>query len=148
MPGPQREVLSVGIDVGTTTTQVVFSHLLLRDVARPGQVPRIQVDEKSVVHRGEVHATPLAGPDLVDADTLAALVRREYAAAGISAMTLRNATMSQTSSSPSPGRMRRPRSRDAGRALRAGPPTTTSRSPASTSVAARPTQRCSRWAAT
>ena len=84
MPGPQREVLSVGIDVGTTTTQVVFSHLLLHDVARPGQVPRIQVDEKSVVHKGEVHATPLSAPDLVDADALAELVRREYAAAGIS----------------------------------------------------------------
>lgn len=83
MPGPQREVLSVGIDVGTTTTQVVFSHLLLHDVARPGQVPRIQVDEKSVVHKGEVHATPLSTPDLVDADALADLVRREYAAAGI-----------------------------------------------------------------
>jgi ethanolamine utilization protein EutA len=84
MAGPQREVLSVGIDVGTTTTQVVFSHLLLHDVARPGQVPRIQVDEKSVVHKGEVHPTPLSAPDLVDADALAALVRREYDAAGIS----------------------------------------------------------------
>ncbi|MFP5253546.1 MAG: ethanolamine ammonia-lyase reactivating factor EutA [Actinomycetes bacterium] len=84
MPGPQREVLSVGIDVGTTTTQVVFSHLLLHDVARPGQVPRIQVDEKSVVHKGEVHPTPLSAPDLVDAEALAELVRREYAAAGIS----------------------------------------------------------------
>lgn len=84
MPGPQREVLSVGIDVGTTTTQVVFSHLLLHDVARPGQVPRIQVDEKSVVHKGEVHPTPLSAPDLVDADALADLVRREYAAAGVS----------------------------------------------------------------
>ena len=52
MPAAQREVLSVGIDVGTTTTQVVFSHLLLHDVARPGQVPRIQVDEKSVLHKG------------------------------------------------------------------------------------------------
>lgn len=84
MPGLQREVLSVGIDVGTTTTQVVFSRLVLHDVARPGQVPRIQVDEKSVVHRGEVHITPLVGPDEVDAEALAALVRREYAAAGVS----------------------------------------------------------------
>ncbi len=84
MPADQREVLSVGIDVGTTTTQVVFSHLLLHDVARPGQVPRIQVDEKSVLHKGEVHATPLSAPDLVDAEALAALVRQEYDAAGIS----------------------------------------------------------------
>jgi ethanolamine utilization protein EutA len=82
--GVQREVLSVGIDVGTTTTQVVFSRLVLHDVARPGQVPRIQVDEKSVVHRGEAHPTPLTAPDVVDADALAVLVREEYDAAGVS----------------------------------------------------------------
>jgi ethanolamine utilization protein EutA len=84
MPVAQREVLSVGIDVGTTTTQVVFSRLVLHDVARPGQVPRIQVDEKSVVHHGEVHLTPLSAPDEVDADALAEMVRREYATAGVS----------------------------------------------------------------
>jgi ethanolamine utilization protein EutA len=84
MPRAQREVLSVGIDVGTTTTQVVFSRLVLHDVARPGQVPRIQVDEKSVVHHGRIHLTPLSAPDEVDAAALAELVRGEYAAAGIS----------------------------------------------------------------
>jgi len=83
MPPLQREVLSVGIDVGTTTTQVVFSRLVLHDVARPGQVPRIQVDEKDVVHHGEVHLTPLLGPDEVDAAALADLVRAEYARAGV-----------------------------------------------------------------
>ena len=83
MPVAQREVLSVGIDVGTTTTQVVFSRLLLHDVARPGQVPRIQVDEKDVVHCGDVHLTPLRGPDEVDAEALAALVREEYRLAGV-----------------------------------------------------------------
>ena len=84
MVGVQREVLSVGIDVGTTTTQVVFSRLLLHDIARPGQVPRIQVDEKSVVYRGEAHPTPLTAPDVVDAEALASLVRDEYDAAGVS----------------------------------------------------------------
>jgi ethanolamine utilization protein EutA len=83
MPSPRREVLSVGIDVGTTTTQVVFSSLVLHDVARPGQVPRIQVDEKSVVYRGDVHSTPLSSPDEVDAVALADLVRREYVAANV-----------------------------------------------------------------
>jgi ethanolamine utilization protein EutA len=61
----------------------VVSHLVLRDVARAGQVPRIQVDEKDVVHRGDVRATPLTAPDEIDADGLAALVRAEYALAGI-----------------------------------------------------------------
>lgn len=83
MPGPSRDVLSVGIDVGTTTTQIVFSRLSLHNVARPGQVPRIQVDEKSVLHRSEVHQTPLTSPDEVDAAALARIVRREYDLAGI-----------------------------------------------------------------
>jgi ethanolamine utilization protein EutA len=88
MAGLQREVLSVGIDVGTTTTQVVFSRLVLHDVARPGQVPRIQVDEKSVVYRGEAHPTPLTAPDVVDAEALAGLVRADYDAAGVSPGTI------------------------------------------------------------
>ena len=83
MPRASREVLSVGIDVGTTTTQVVFSQLSLQDVARPGQVPRIQVDERSVVFRSDVHRTPLRSPDEVDAAALADLVARDYALAGI-----------------------------------------------------------------
>ncbi len=83
MPAAHREVLSVGIDVGTTTTQVVFSRLMLHDVARPGQVPRIQVDEKSVVYSSEVHQTPLSAPDEVDTAALTRLVREEYGRAGV-----------------------------------------------------------------
>ncbi len=83
MPLAGRDVLSVGIDVGTSTTQVVFSQLSLHDVARPGQIPRLQVDEKSVLHRSPTHRTPLLGPDEVNAPALAELVRGEYAAAGI-----------------------------------------------------------------
>jgi ethanolamine utilization protein EutA len=79
----QRDVLSVGIDVGTTTTQVVFSQLLLHDVARPGRVPRIQVDEKSVLYTSQPHATPLTAPDEIDADAVAALVQAEFRNAGL-----------------------------------------------------------------
>ncbi|WP_052666843.1 ethanolamine ammonia-lyase reactivating factor EutA [Nitriliruptor alkaliphilus] len=78
-----REMLSVGIDVGTTTTQVVFSRLKLRNAARVGLVPRIEVDARAVEHVGRVHFTPLLGPDRIDLEGLADLVRAEYAAAGI-----------------------------------------------------------------
>lgn len=83
MPDLGRDVLSVGIDVGTTTTQVVFSRLRLHDIARPGQIPRIQVDEKAVIYRSPTYPTPLRSPDEVDAQALATLVRGEYASAGI-----------------------------------------------------------------
>lgn len=82
-PRPGREVLSVGIDVGTTTTQVVFSRLTVADVARPQQVPRLEITDKSVVHLGQPRLTPLLGPDEVDARALADLVAAEYAQAGV-----------------------------------------------------------------
>lgn len=82
MPEP-RSLLSVGIDVGTTTTQIVFSRLTLQDTARPGQIPRIGITSKSVVYQSPIVFTPLADRDTVDAARLTELVRREYAAAGV-----------------------------------------------------------------
>ena len=78
-----RSLLSVGIDVGTTTTQLVFSRLALADTARPGQVPRIGITDRTVIYQSPILFTPLAGPDEVDAARLTELARREYAAAGV-----------------------------------------------------------------
>jgi ethanolamine utilization protein EutA len=80
-----RTLLSVGIDVGTTTTQIIFSRLALADVARPGQIPRVAITEREVLYRSPIAFTPLLDRDTVDAARLNALVRQEYAAAGIDA---------------------------------------------------------------
>jgi len=78
-----RAILSVGIDVGTTTTQVVFSRLALADVARPGQIPRLAITGREVLYQSPIAFTPLLDRDTVDAARLDALVRSEYAAAGV-----------------------------------------------------------------
>jgi len=78
-----RTLLSVGIDVGTTTTQFVFSRLTLHDTARPGQIPRIAITDKAVVYQSPITFTPLADAQTIDAAALTALARREYAAAGV-----------------------------------------------------------------
>jgi ethanolamine utilization protein EutA len=78
-----RSLLSVGIDVGTTTTQFVFSRLSLADTARPGQIPRIGITDKTILYQSPIVLTPLADADTLDAAGLTALARREYAAAGV-----------------------------------------------------------------
>ncbi|MEP7356742.1 MAG: ethanolamine ammonia-lyase reactivating factor EutA [Anaerolineales bacterium] len=78
-----HSLLSVGIDVGTTTTQVVFSRLTVQDTARAGQVPRIGITDKAVLYQSPVFFTPLADWDTVDAARLTEQVRREYALAGV-----------------------------------------------------------------
>jgi ethanolamine utilization protein EutA len=78
-----RSLLSVGIDVGTTTTQVIFSRINLADVARPGQIPRLAITGREVLYQSPIVFTPLADFETVDAVRLNEIVRREYAAAGV-----------------------------------------------------------------
>lgn len=78
-----REMVSVGIDVGTTTTQLVFSRLAVSNASRLGHVPRFQVSAKSVLYESPPHFTPLLKPDLVDVQKLSELILAEYQQAGI-----------------------------------------------------------------
>jgi len=75
-------ILSVGIDVGTSTTSVVFSRLTLDNLAGAFSVPRIEITAKEIVYRSPVHETPLARPDAIDGEALRTLVLDEYARAG------------------------------------------------------------------
>jgi len=76
-------LLSVGIDVGTTTSQVVFSNITIEDMSNGLTVPRIEIVGKDIIYRGEIHFTPLTSPTTIDAVALRALVEREYAQAGV-----------------------------------------------------------------
>ncbi len=78
-----REMVSVGIDVGTTTTQLVFSRLAVSNISRLGQIPRFQVSGKAVLYESPAYFTPLLSPDLVDVQKLSEIIRSEYQKAGI-----------------------------------------------------------------
>ena len=78
-----RDLLSVGVDVGTTTTQIVFSRLNLQDVSRPGQIPRIDITDRKVIYQSPIVFTPLIDFETIDADKLNEIVRREYSNAGV-----------------------------------------------------------------
>ena len=78
-----RDLLSVGVDVGTTTTQIVFSRLNLRDVSRPGQIPRINITDRKVIYQSPIVFTPLIDFETIDADRLKEIVRSEYVTAGV-----------------------------------------------------------------
>jgi len=78
-----RALLSVGVDVGTTTTQIIFSRLNLQDVARVGQIPRINITDRRVIYQGPIVFTPLIDAETIDAVRLNEIVRSEYVNAGI-----------------------------------------------------------------
>ena len=76
-------IQSVGIDMGTTTLQVVFSVLTLEDRGGGFIAPHVEVTKREVTYAGPVHLTPLLAPDELDMDAITEIVREEYARAGI-----------------------------------------------------------------
>jgi len=76
-------VLSVGIDIGTSTTQLVFSALEIENTAGVTSVPRISVVDKRIVYRSDIHFTPLLSSTVIDAEGVRRIVESEYRAAGM-----------------------------------------------------------------
>ncbi|MDR3164332.1 MAG: ethanolamine ammonia-lyase reactivating factor EutA [Synergistaceae bacterium] len=77
------ELLSVGIDIGTSTTQVIFSRISIEDMSSGFTMPRIEITGKSVVHRGRIHFTPLLSPTEIDMEKVRDIVGDEYRSSGI-----------------------------------------------------------------
>lgn len=75
-------ILSVGIDIGTSTTQVVFSRLHMDNMAGYFSAPRIAIVRKELVYRGAVHTTPLQTASLLDGEGIRRIVEEEYRRAG------------------------------------------------------------------
>ena len=76
------EILSVGVDVGSSTSHLVFSNLLLkrdeRSVSR-----RFLIQERNVIYEGRIINTPFLDNKTIDIDTLTGFLKEEYKRAGI-----------------------------------------------------------------
>ena len=78
-----KELLSVGLDVGTTSTQMILSKLTAENRASAFAVPNMEITDREILYRSPVHFTPLSQGNLVDGAALRQLVEAEYKASGI-----------------------------------------------------------------
>ena len=75
---------SVGIDVGTATSQIIFSQLILRRLGRELS-SRFVVTQRDTLYLSPVHLTPYsAGRERIDDQALGRLVDAAYQKAGLS----------------------------------------------------------------
>lgn len=74
---------SVGLDVGTTSTQMVVSELSIENRAGSFAVPEMAIESRKIRYKSPVYFTPLLGQDRVDAAALRRIVDAEYEKAGI-----------------------------------------------------------------
>lgn len=79
-----EHLLSVGLDVGTTSTQLVVSELLVENRASGFAVPEMEIAGRKILYRSPVYFTPLLEGKLVDGAEIRRIVEDEYKNAGIS----------------------------------------------------------------
>lgn len=78
-----EKIKSVGIDIGTSTTQLVISTLTLKNIAPGTLVPRMQITDKSVDYKSQIHFTPILNDSLIDTEKIVELIKSEYEKAGV-----------------------------------------------------------------
>ncbi len=76
-------LLSVGLDVGTSTTQLIVSQLTIENKASSFSVPQMEIAQRKILYKSPVHLTPLLGENLVDGEEIRRIVEQEYQAAAI-----------------------------------------------------------------
>jgi ethanolamine utilization protein EutA len=74
---------SVGIDIGSSTSHLVFSRLVLERLDN-----RYVVSERKVLHESEVLLTPYADDTTIDVAALGAFIDRQYELAGVDPKTI------------------------------------------------------------
>lgn len=76
-------VTSVGIDIGTSTTQLIFSKLTIENRAAGYMVPKVEIVKKEVVYCSDIYFTPLISNTEIDGEKVNAIIRAEYEKAQI-----------------------------------------------------------------
>src|SRR5215472_3854583 len=66
-------LLSVGVDIGSSTSHLVFSRIVLERLDA-----RYVVSEREVFHQSDILLTPYAGEDTIDAQALGAFIEQTY----------------------------------------------------------------------
>ena len=79
-----RCMRSIGIDLGTTTSQVIFSELEIVNTAGPTSVPHYEFSRRDVLYVSPVIFTPFAADGNVDVQALDTFIRHQYGLAGLS----------------------------------------------------------------
>lgn len=80
-----EKILSVGIDIGTSTTSLVFSNLTIEKVTGDMYMPKTEITDKKVIYRSPIYFTPLKSNTELDTQQIRQIIEEEYRKAGVKA---------------------------------------------------------------
>ena len=76
------EILSVGVDVGSSTSHLVFSNLVLKKDQR-SVTRRFNIEQRNIIYEGRIIQTPLLDDKTIDIISLTNFFKEEYKRADI-----------------------------------------------------------------
>lgn len=74
----EQQLLSVGIDIGTSTTQIIFSKLTVKNTANAFNMPKVAITHKEIVYKSPIYFTPLTDHITIDYEGIKKIVENEY----------------------------------------------------------------------
>lgn len=83
-----KQLRSVGLDVGTTTTQLIVSELTIENRGSAFTVPELTIADRKILYQSPVHFTPLLDECHVDGEAIREIAAAEYKKAGITRQTV------------------------------------------------------------
>lgn len=81
----QSSIISVGIDVGTTSMHLSINRLWLSNVSKPGEPVRVVISSRDSIYESPVFFTPLLENGAIDADAIFLFLRQQYELARVTA---------------------------------------------------------------
>lgn len=81
----KEELLSAGIDIGTSTTKLIISKFSLTNTAGSTHMPRIEITDTEVIYKSPIFRTPLKSGNEIDMDEVERIVLSQYQEAGVQA---------------------------------------------------------------
>lgn len=76
-------ITSIGLDIGTSTTKFIVSHLSIAEKGSPFHLPSCQIVDRTVVYASSIYTTPLTSNHKIDMKSLSAILSHEYEESGI-----------------------------------------------------------------
>ena len=76
-------ILSVGIDLGTTTTQMIVSRLEIENTASAFTIAHMEIKQRQILYESDIYFTPLLSADTLDAQAIFQIIKEEYRKAGV-----------------------------------------------------------------
>ena len=98
METKEVDILSVGVDVGSSTSHLVFSRLLLKkDEQSPTR--RFKIRQRDILYEGRIIHTPVCNDNSIDINKLTKFFKAEYEQAGINSKVIQTGAVIVTGES-------------------------------------------------